>query len=395
MDGIEVPRWKRNPIEREEESEMNTTVTTTNKAAPVYCVDLAKNTFEAHVFTAHGTCKERHRLNRGNFAKWFADAHRVRGVVVMEACASAHFWGRWLTARGYRVRLLPPVFVAQHRVGNKTDGNDADAIFATHGDRRVREVPVRTVAQQDACAWHRLREGLIGQRTQVLNRARGLLAERGCVTARGHTHLHRMMAELHAREDAEVSRDLLRILEFLGEQCDLIDQQLAKLDDELAAQCAQSPVAQRLDTVLGIGVVTATALAASTGGRVERYADARQFAASVGLTPNERSSGDKRRLGAITRRGDAYLRRLLVQGAQSVIRVSARRPDDALCRFAQRLRDHGKAHNTVAVAVANRMARMAYALIRHGDNYRPSGSPRHGRAQGVGMPGLQTTTAFA
>lgn len=343
----------------------------------IYCVDLAKNTFQMHTYTAQGMRLKQHRLSRQRFMAFFSDAHQARGLVVMEACASAHFWSRWLIARGYRAKLIPPQFVAKHRVGNKTDRNDADAIFATHQDKRVRPVPVKSVEQQDACSWHRFRERLIGQRTALTNQARGLLAERGCIGAKGEGGFHTLMARIHEHPEAEVTQPLLHILEQIGQQIALIDEQLKTIERELEHQLTHSPVAQNLTSIFGVGPVTATAMAATTGGNVERFHDSRQFAASFGITAKEDSSGDQQRLGAITKRGNAYLRRLLVQCAQSAVNHCYRR-DDALCLLARRLLDRGKRRNVVIIAIANRLARVIYALIKHGQPYHPSGSS-HGR----------------
>lgn len=351
---------------------MNTTVNNPVASALVYCVDLAKNKFQMHSFRAHGERLQRRTLTRSSLAAFFGKPNTPRGIVVMEACASAHYWARWLMHRGYQTKLVPAQFVAKHRIGNKTDGNDADAIYATHGDARVRPVPVKSIEQQDQCSWHRLRDRLVAERLRCTNQARGLLAERGCVAAKGQKGFAELMAGIHVRDDAEVTRPLLQMLELIGARIEQIDQQLKQILNELTAQLNQSPVAQNLDSMLGVGVIIATAVAAETGGNVQRYADARQFAASLGITPSEDSSGEKRHLGAITRRGNAYLRRMLVQGAQSVVTACQRR-DDALCLLARRLLAQGKRRSTVAVAIANRMARIMYVIIKHGEHYRPEG----------------------
>jgi transposase len=351
---------------------MHATASASDTANVIYTVDVAKNVFQVHTFSARGVRMKQHRLSRAKFMEFFANAHRARGVVVMEACASAHFWGRWLTERDYQAKLLPAQFVAQHRVGNKTDRNDADAIYATHQDRRVKPVPVKSLEQQDAGSWHCLRDLLIGQRTALINQARGLLAERGCIGAKGQGGFNQLMARIHEREEAQVTRPLLQVLEQIGQHLELIDKQLATIEGELENQLAQSPVAQRLKTIFGVGTITATAVAADTGGNVDRFSDSRQYAASLGITAKEDSSGDRRRQGAITKRGNAYLRRLLVQCAQSVI-TYCRRREDALCLLARRLLDQGKKRNVVVIAVANRLARILYAVIKHRQPYCPQG----------------------
>lgn len=350
---------------------MNRTATAVER---VYCVDLAKNTFQLHVFSPSGQRLQRCTYTRAKFDQFFADPRCRPGVVVMEACASSTFWARRLQRRGFQTRLVPPQFVAKHRVGNKNDGNDCDAIFAVHNDPRVRPVPVKSLEQQDLCALHRWRELLIRQRTQLLNQARGLLAERGMVGAK---HRHGFDALLERVQQAGVTEDvtdrLLALIGLIADQIRSLDAQLGLVDTTLEAALASSPLAQLIDTVHGVGAITATAVVAEYGTSIERFADARQFAAGIGITPRENSSGQRRRLGGITKRGNAYLRRLLVQCAQSVLTARLRR-DDAISQLARRLLER-RPRNTVVVAIANRLARIIYAVMKHREPYHAI--PRH------------------
>lgn len=339
-------------------------------AGRVYCVDLAKNKFQVHVYTPSGERLQQRTLSRVGFDKFFLDPAKAGGLVVMEACASAHHWARRLIERGYRIKLVPPQFVAKQRHGNKTDGNDADGIFAVHRDPRVRPVPVKSLEQQDVCAQHRLRELLVKQRTQCINQARGLLAERGCIAARGDGGFVELLHRVASEPGAEVTATLAELLVLIVEQIRAIDARIAVLEARLSATLQRSPEAQRIDGIFGIGVVTATAFAGEYGGNVERFADARQFAASLGITPSEHSSGETRRLGAITRRGNPYLRKLLVQCAQTILNSTHR--DDAICVFGRRLLEKPKRRGSVIVAIANRLARIIYAVIKHGSDYRPN-----------------------
>lgn len=339
--------------------------------APIYAVDLAKNVFQVHVFTAYGERLKQCRWKRAKYNDFFTHAHTRRGLVVMEACASAHYWGRRLVALGYQVKLVPARFVAQHRIGNKNDGRDADAIFVTHRDRRVQAVPVKSLGQQDECAWHRVRERLVDQRTAIVNQLRGLLAERGVVAAKGSAGVGVLLNGLPA-DHAEVTASMRTLIALLREQYTQVNESIDQVERQLALHLATSPVAQHLVSIFGVGLITATAFAAETGGRVERYADARQFAASFGLSPREHSSGDTRRLGPITKHGNGYLRRLLVQCAQTVVNHRNRR-DDPLARLARRLLAQHKRRNVVIVAVANHLARIIYALIKHRCDYRTDG----------------------
>lgn len=337
----------------------------TAESARVLCVDLAKNKFQMNVYSATGGRLRQHTLTRARVDATLLNP-QPGDLVVMEACGSSNYWGRRLLQRGFRVKLVPPQFVAKQRIGNKNDGNDADAIFAAHRDPRVRPVPVKTTAQQDLSALHRVRQLLVRQRTQYTNQVRGLLAERGCVAPPGEKGFAELLAR--ATPSDEVTPALLDLIGVLREQIAQLDRQLRELDRRMRAALRSSPVAQRLDTILGLATVTSTAFAAEYGHGVERFADARQFAASLGVTPSEHSSGQTRRLGPMTRRGDDYLRVLLTQCSQSVIKASSRR-DDPICRLVRRLMAQGKPHNVIVGAVCNRLARIIYAVLKHGTTY--------------------------
>ena len=341
-----------------------------NRAVQVYCVDLAKRKFQVHGFTDAGACAYRRTLSREAFEKFFKQLSGTGVLVVMEACASAHHFARQFLGAGLKVKLVPAQFVAKLRHGNKTDGNDADAIYAVHRDPRVRPVPVKSVQQQDLCAYHRVRELLVKQRTQLVNQARGLLAERGLVAARGHEGFAELLRAVESHTNAEVTETLAELMLLLSSQISGIEAQIDAIEVCLREALKSSELAKRLDGVIGVGCITATAVVGTFGERVERFADARQFAASLGVTPRENSSGETRRLGGITKRGDPYLRKLLVQCAQSILTACQRR-DDAICLFARRLLDR-RPRNTVVIAVANRLARVLYAMIKHGTEYQPA-----------------------
>lgn len=345
---------------------------TANRSDRTYCADLAKNVIQVHGFSSQGECLQRQRFTRSQFDAFFPESDRAGALVVMEACASGHYWSRRLRSRGYRTQLVPPQFVAKQRLGNKNDGNDADAIFAVHRDARVRPVPVKSLAQQDLCAQHRVRELLIRQRTQCINQARGLLAERGCVAARGEGGFAALLERVSQRPGGELTPTLTQLIGLLAAQLRTLNARIAELDAQLDVALAESPAAQRLDRIFSVGAVTATAFVGEFGEDVSRFGNARQFAAGIGITPSEHSSGDTRRLGAITKRGNPYLRRLLVQCAQTVVCHAAKR-DDAICLFARRLLDKHKRRNTVVVAVANRLARIIYAVTRDRAPYHSGG----------------------
>lgn len=344
----------------------------TTARMPIHCVDLAKEKFQVHSFSHSGECLKRRTLTRRQFERLFGDAQTPRGLIVMEACASASHWCRRFEALGHQTRLLPAQFVAKHRVGNKNDGNDAEAIYATHCDKRVRPVPAKTLEQQDLAALHCARQLLIKQRIQLTNQIRGLLAERGCVAGKGDKGFQLLLARVAERLDPEVSEPLLEIVGVQLKVLEALDAQLSVIDQRVNQVARQTPLATRLTSIFGVGPVIATAFVAEHGAGVERYADARQFAASLGLTPTEHSSGATHRLGSITKWGDAYRRRLLTQGANTVV-SNCHRHLDPLSDLARRLLDKHKRRNVVTIAVANRMARIIYALLKHPQDYRITG----------------------
>ncbi|MNZ80469.1 Transposase IS116/IS110/IS902 family protein [compost metagenome] len=341
----------------------------------VHCVDLAKDKFQVHSFSHSGECLKQRTLTRTQFVHLFADPQQPRGLIVMEACASASHWCRRFEALGHRTRQLPAQFVAKHRLGSKNDGNDADAIHVTHRDSRVRSVPTKTLAQQDLAALHSARQLLLKQRVQLSNQIRGLLAERGCVAGKGERGFQELLSRAAGGDALEVTAPLLTLIGIQLQVLRQLEEQLAVLDRQVEQLARQLPQARLLTSIFGVGPLIATAFVAEHGAGVARYADARQFAASLGLTPREHSSGNSRRLGGITKWGDAYRRRLLIQGASSVVQ-HCQQHQDPLCELARRLLEGHKCRNVVTTAVANRMARIIYAVLKHGEAYRMSGSPQ-------------------
>lgn len=333
--------------------------------ATTYAVDLASQVFQVHGFDPHGQRVYVRRLKRAAFVRW-CDQVPAGTCVRMEATGAAHHWGRVLQARGVRVELLPPQHVKALVIGNKTDANDADAIYEAGLRPRVRAVTVKTVAQQALQACHRLREGRIRDRTRLLNQIRGMLAEFGLVLPRGAARVRRQLPAL--LEDAENELpDLMREL-LAGCLLDLaaLNARIARLEHCLDAAAANSPDCQRMLAVEGIGPLTATAALGPVADR--RITRARAFAASLGLTPREHSSGTQRRLGHITKRGNSYLRKLLIHGARSAVYATRRKHDPRSCwmtALEQRL-----GTNKAAVAVANKNARILWALVHQHQAYR-------------------------
>ena len=329
-------------------------------------VDLAKTVFEVAVSEQPGRVNRRHRLSRQSFARFFIN--RIPATVVMEACGSAHFWARHIEASGHRVVLVSPHLVRPYVTGNKTDRSDAKALLEVFRNEQIRPVPIKTPEQQALCALHRLRSAWLAARTARINTVRGLLREFGITVPVGAKRLVPAVQAL--LEDAESGLpDALRpLLAEARDEIISLERRVKIVDLELCAIAGQLPVAAKLLSIPGVGLITATALVASVG-NVERFPTARHFASYLGLTPHERSSGMRRRLGRISKRGDVYLRTLLIHGSRSVLcRARSRETPDRLRAWAlkvQQLRGHNKA----AVALANKLARVIWAVWRRDSEF--------------------------
>lgn len=327
-------------------------------------LDLAKRVFQVHAVDEAGNVVVRKALRRGQVLPFFA--RRPRCLVGLEACGTSHHWARELTKLGHEVRLMPPAYVKPYVKRGKTDAGDAEAICEAVTRPTMRFVPVKSAEQQAALALHRTRDLLVKQRTQLVNMVRGLLAEFGIEMARGLHHALLLVTRLASGEAPEVPPLAQRVVRGLAEQIGSLQGQLARLDKELLAWHRSSELSQRLATIPGVGVITATALAASVS-EPERFRSGRQFAASLGLTPLQNCSGGKERMGRISRMGDRYLRRLLVIGMTSLVRQARARPEAVDPRIIAML--ERKPVRLVTVAAANRTARIAWAIMTRGGTY--------------------------
>jgi transposase len=329
-------------------------------------VDLAKNVFEIAVAGRAGTIQVRKRLSRGQFERFWHMRKRCR--VVMEACSGAHFWARQLTARGFDVTLLPPHYVALYRRRNKTDRADCEAILEADRCAGIHPVTIKSCDQQAVLALHRVRSQWVETRTARINAMRALLREFGVVTGGGAI---RFMNGLHTlltdNQELVPLRVRTVILAQWNEVRDL-EQQIAALDAELDSVAREEPVVQALRKISGIGPLTATALFASIG-NIHSFQNGRQLACWLGLTPREHSSGSRRRLGRMSKQGDAYVRTLFIHGARSALTAARRAAarEAPLTQLQQwMLRRAETAHtNKAAVAIANKLARIAWAVWHH------------------------------
>jgi len=331
-------------------------------------IDLAKNVFQIHGVDRHGKSVWRRRLTRDKWLRALLEKVEPGCEIGMEACAGAHHWARQLQSRGFTVKLIAPQFVKPYVKSNKNDANDAEAVCEAMSRPSMRFVAVKTVEQQDIQAAHRIRSELIGHRTAKANQIRGLVAEYGLVAPQ---QLARLRAAVPLwLEDAEngLTSRFRGLLSSLWHDLMTLDQRVAELDHEINMIAQSDPIAKRLQQLRGVGPMVATALVATVGS-VEQFANGRQMAASLGLTPRQHSSGGKDRLLGISKRGDAYLRSILIHGARSVIRT-AKLKDDRLSQWVTRLAER-RHPNVAAVALANKTARIAWAMLRHGTDYEP------------------------
>ena len=326
-------------------------------------LDLAKHVFQVHGVDAEGATVLRKQLRRNQVLAFFSRLPRC--LVGLEACATAHYWARELRALGHEVRLMPAQYVKAYVKRNKNDAADAAAICEAVTRPSMRFVPVKTVEQQSALMLHRTRDLLVRQRTQLINAIRAHLAELGLVAARGREGVQSLIALV--RDKVSQLPDLARsALQAMLSQLDSLGRQIANIERHLQAQHRVNEVSQRLETIPGIGVIGATAIAATvTDPKV--FKSGREFAAWIGLVPRQNSSGGKERLGSISKQGDRYLRRLLVIGATAVIRQARTHPDKHPWLLQLLARRPAK---VVAVALANKTARIAWAVLARGGTYR-------------------------
>ena len=326
-------------------------------------LDIAKASFQAHGADALGAVVFRKTLSRGRLLAFFADQPRC--VVAMEACAGAHHWGRELMKQGHKVRLIPPAYVKPFVKRQKNDAADAEAICEAVQRPTMRFVAVKSTEQQASGVVFRARDLLVRQRTQILNAIRGHLAEYGRVAPKGICYVDRLIAEIDdpASELPSAARTSLQSLVAM---LPALDEQIGRLDREIARRAKEDPTARRLMTVPGIGPITAAALVALAP-EPNAFRCGRDFSAWLGLTPVDRCTGGKQKLGQITKAGERTLRRLLVIGASAVIKQALIRgapPGSWLAQMLER-----KPRMLVAVALANKMGRIVWALLAKGGIY--------------------------
>jgi transposase len=327
-------------------------------------IDLAKNVFQIHAVDQHGKVALKRQLKRGQMVEFFTNLPTC--LIGMEACGSAHYWARKLQVMGHTVKLMAPQFVKPYVKTNKHDAADAEAICEAVRRPNMRFVPIKNVEQQGVLALHRVRQGWIKARTAQANQIRGLLSEFGLIVPQGIGHItSRVPAILDEAKDelpGAFHELVLRLLDHFKN----LDRQVKELEYQIQSWHRANALSRKLEQIPGIGPITASALIASVGD-AKNFANGRQLAAWLGLVPKQHSSGGKTNLQGISKRGDTYLRTLLIHGARAVIRQLERKVNvqDWLGKLLGR-----RNKNIATVALANKNARIAWALLAHDRNFR-------------------------
>lgn len=327
-------------------------------------IDLAKNVFQLCVIDGNNKVLENKSVRRSQLTSTMA--RRKPSRVVMESCYSSHYWGRVFQSMGHQVQLIPAQHVKPFVRGNKNDTNDALAIAEAAGRPNIRYVPVKTLEQQDVQALHRIRQRIVSQRTALINQTRGILSEFGVVSATGPKAFKSLIAEIIDPEDTRLTPLIKEQVNLVQEDFDRLTERLNRLNAQLQKVALNSPLCRLLLTIPGIGPLTATATISAIG-RGEQFTHARDVAVWLGVTPRQYASGERGHMSGITKRGDRYLRALYVHGARAAL-SRCKRPGDPVLTWARRIEARRGKHKAV-VALASRMARLAWTLIKKQEVY--------------------------
>jgi transposase len=333
-------------------------------------IDLAKNVFQVHGVDARGKVVLRRQLRREQVAAFFVNLPRC--LIGMESCASAHHWGRTLERFGHTVRLMAPQFVKPYVKTNKNDAADAEAICEAVSRPSMRFVPIKSIEQQAVLSVHRVRQGFVRARTAQANQIRGLLGEFGLVIPQGIHHIAERVPALLEDASNELPLAFRQLIDRLTCHLKELDQQVRELERQIVAWHRSSDLSRKLEKIPGIGPLTATALVASIAD-ARSFKNGRQVSAWLGLVPRQNSSGGKSTLLGISKRGDVYLRTLLIHGARSAI-LAARRHGESKNLWLANLLNRRHA-NIAAVALANKNVRTVWALLAHGRDFQPGYVP--------------------
>ena len=330
-------------------------------------LNLAKNVFEVHGVDTEEKAVLRKTLRRDAVPQFFADLPPC--IVGMEACSGAHFWAKVLSDFGHEVRLISPQFVTPYVKSNKNDRNDAEAICEAISRPSMRFVPPKSTEQLEIQAVHRIRQRLVSDRTRLVNQIRGLLSEHGVVMARDISRLRFALAQIADGLDETLGDMILELVRDVRNELAELDQRILSYTHRIRDLFRSNEMCQRIGKIEGIGPITATALVAAVGDK-SCFKNGRQFAAWLGLVPKQRSSGGKSRLFWISKRGDRYLRTLMIHGARAVLAKTSGKMDPRSL-WIERMRER-RHPNVVAVAVANKNARIVWSLLSGDKAYQPT-----------------------
>lgn len=338
--------------------------TSEHRELKVLGIDLAKQSFQLHGVDERGHVVLRKKLNRNQFSAFIANLPPC--LIGLEACGGAHYWVRELTKLGHSMRMIAPQFVKPYVKSNKNDAVDAEAICEAVQRPNMRFVPTKSIEQQDLQSLHRIRSQLVARRTAQANQVRGLLLEYGIVIPKGIIYVRKALPSI--LEDAENVLSVLfrELLSGLYDELVHLDERILALEKKLVTLSAAHEDCQRLLTIPGVGLLTATALVAAIGD-ISVFKNSRELAAWLGLVPKQHSTGGKQTLLGISKRGDSYLRTLLIHGGRSVVRVAHKHPDKRNRWIGDIKQRRGE--NISNVAVANKNARIAWALLTRKENY--------------------------
>ncbi|REL28895.1 IS110 family transposase [Thalassotalea euphylliae] len=326
-------------------------------------IDIAKKLFHVVCCNSKNKIIRKKMLRRSQLMDYLSNIPRC--LVAMEACATSNYWGREIMALGHQVKLLPPQHVKAFLTGNKNDYNDAHAIVVTSGQAHIKAVPVKSVEQQDNQIVHAVRELAIRQRTALCNQIRGLLLEYGISVSKGINNLRKEV--VHLQDDTSaLSQTFKQVLSLLYNQLSLLDDSIAQHNQRITQQANHHETCLRLQTIPGVGPLVATSIFNEIG-HGSAYKRGREVSASIGLVPRQHSTGGKERLLGISKRGNRYLRCLLIQGAKAVV-FRAKHKTDKLSLWINRI-VVTRGHNKACVAYANKMARIAWAITVSGESY--------------------------
>ena len=330
-------------------------------------LDIAKSIFHLYAVNKMGRYVKKKQLKRHQLLQYFARLEPC--LIAMEACGGANYWAREIKRLGHEVKLIAPQYVKPYVKGNKNDYNDAEAIAEAAQRPTMRFVPIKSVEQQDIQNLHRQRERIKKARVALVNQVRGLLAEYGIVINKGISAVRKRLPDILEEAENGLTMRSRELFSDLLEELRLLDVRLKQSEKQIETSNQGNEICQRLDEILGIGPIIASASYAAAGDGKD-FVNGRHYSAWIGLVPGQHSTGGKPTLLGISKRGNTYLRTLYIHGARAVLRHSANKTD-RFSLWAQALLER-RGHNKACVAVANKMARMAWVIMARGETYRPA-----------------------